>query len=1133
MTNPIARRSKVTATILAAGVAGSNDRNADSASLLVEIARRHGGHVVRSSLDGLVVAAFEGTAPALAAAVDMQVASSTPEGLRIGVAAGDVSWEDAAVAGPSVAAAASLQAAATGGQILINEVVHLLAGEQRDKRFELTGPLESEGPTGSTRAYGVEWVPPATADAVERPQPPPLPLSLRAPATHAFVGRADALASLEQSWQLARSAGQIVLVGGEVGSGKTRLAAEFSRLVHGDGAAVFLGSCDDDLAVPYQPWVQVVEELTGSRLEPELVVQSLDPESARYRLYEAFADALREAVARWPTVVVLEDLHWAGVQTLALLRHLARFGLPAGLLVVGTFRDTSDELTEPLAACLADLRRSGAVDRLRLEGLDGDAVERFVTETIGHELDEGFKDLAAELRTRSAGNAFYIVELWRHLVASGVITSSAGTWVIQDGATASIVPDSVREVVSVRLAKLSPAAQRMIEMAAVAGQRVDLDVLATALEVSADELDAPLDELVSAGLLTSVARAGLLFEFEHALVRDTVEASVSQVGRRRAHLAIAEALEKAHVGDRRPVLAELARHFAAAVPLAPVDKAVDYGRRAAAQAVRSAAYEEAASHLDAVLALGAPDLERAQALIELANVQLRVGLHGSSRDRSREAFTLASAVGAADVAAEAALLFELATHMPGLPGGPAVELLNRALDLMDDRTTPLRVRLQASLGRALAIEGKGDLADEVIHVALAQARQTGDLAALLIGLEAVITAAHDPARILDAARELVALAQRGDDLGGMAYESAWGIAYGSANCCRAQIALGDLGDASLALERFRTATATGRVPAFQFMTTHLETILAIAAGDLTGAEALAERGLTQDPADESAASAGVYGVQMFTIRRAQGRLAEVTPVLELLARSADPPPVWRPGLAALYAELGMLDDARAQFDELSTDSFAAVPRDSMWPACLMFLAETCLALGDTDRADVLSTELLPFHGRNLMAAFTICFGPADRLLGGLAELSGRTVVADRHFQAALDLAERCNSPLWTAEVLFDWAAAVSARGDAVRAAALGQRADELAAGIGMARPNRARRLEVADDRPPLPSGLSEREAEILRCVGEGLSNREIGVRLFISQNTVANHIRAILRKTGCANRTEATTYAHRAGVIAR
>ena len=404
---------------------------------------------------------------------------------------------------------------------------------------------------------------------------------------------------------------------------------------------------------------------------------------------------------------MLEDLHWAGVQTLALLRHVARSGLPPGLLVVGTFRDTSDELTEPLAACLADLRRvDAAVTRLRLEALD--ARGHRMLRRRGDRAPAGCRLQGPRSRagTRSGGNAFYIVELWRHLVASGAVAARRGRWVIHDRATASIVPDSVREVVAARLAKLSPAARTMIEMAAVAGQRIDLEVLATALDVPADELDAPLGELVAAGLLTSVAMTGLVFEFEHAIVRDTVEATVARVGRRRAHLAVAEAIETVHAADRRPVLAELARHFAAAVPLAPVDKAVDYGRQAAAQAVRSAAYEEAASHLEAVLALGAPDLQQAQALVELATVRLRVGLHAPSREHSREAFMLASGIGAADVAAEAALLFELATHMPGLPGGPAVELLNRAVDLMGDGMTPLRVRLQASLGRALAIEGK-------------------------------------------------------------------------------------------------------------------------------------------------------------------------------------------------------------------------------------------------------------------------------------------------------------------------------------------------------------------------------------------------------------------------------------------
>ena len=169
-----------------------------------------------------------------------------------------------------------------------------------------------------------------------------------------------------------------------------------------------------------------------------------------------------------------------------------------------------------------------------------------------------------------------------------------------------------------------------------------------------------------------------------------------------------------------------------------------------------------------------------------------------------------------------------------------------------------------------------------------------------------------------------------------------------------------------------------------------------------------------------------------------------------------------------------------------------------------------------------------------MAAFTICFGPADRLLGGLAELSGRTDARRRALPGrARNWPSAASHRCGRAEVLFDWAAALSARGD-VRA---GRRSS--ASGptnwrheSGWTGMPAARRRGAAIARP-LPAGLSEREAEVLRCVAEGLSNREIGAPLFISQNTVANHIRAILRKTGCANRTEATTYAHRTGIIGR
>ncbi|WP_220187338.1 helix-turn-helix transcriptional regulator, partial [Pseudonocardia pini] len=183
------------------------------------------------------------------------------------------------------------------------------------------------------------------------------------------------------------------------------------------------------------------------------------------------------------------------------------------------------------------------------------------------------------------------------------------------------------------------------------------------------------------------------------------------------------------------------------------------------------------------------------------------------------------------------------------------------------------------------------------------------------------------------------------------------------------------------------------------------------------------------------------------------------------------------------------------------------------PACLAFLGEACVLTGAREHAAVLAAALRPFAGTNLTAAFTISFGPADRLRAGLAELVGRPVEADACFRSALALAEQSRSPLWAAEALADRASVVAGRGDATGAAEHRARAEELASAIGMVlRPSPV---------PPEPDLLSPREREVLDHVAAGLSNRRIAERLFISEHTVANHVRAILRKTGTANRTEA------------
>jgi DNA-binding CsgD family transcriptional regulator len=982
------------------------------------------------------------------------------------------------------------------------------------------------------------------------PRPVPLPATLLTSPTFGFVGRVAEWDALERARVAARDGGPcFVMVGGEAGVGKTRLAIEFARQCHAEGATVLFGGCDNELALPYQPFVQaldhlvrvapdqLVEELGPELAELSVVVPGLDrvvpglarpssqdPELDRYRLFSAFGAAFAVAGRDRPVVLVLDDLHWAGAQTLGLLRFLARTGAGDRLLVIGTFRDTGDEITEPLASCLADLRRLDGVTGLRVGGLDGAGVEQFVADATGHELDADLRRLASAVAERSAGNAFYVCELWRHLVSAGVVTNTDGRWIATSTTTAAGVPDSVKEVVRGRLGRLSSRARRLVELAAIAGSRVEARVLDLACDLSAEDVAAGLDELVDGGLLTEVGGLLVSYQFSHALVRDTVEDTIAPMARVQLHLRIADALERAYESDRRPILADLSRHFAAAASLGGGPKAVYYGRRAAVQAVRSVAYDEAFLHFESALGLVAPDSpERIELLLELAELQLRDNLAMAALEHCREAFDAACGLEDGELAARAAIGYEQAVHFPGLPGGPAVEMVLRAMALLGPDESPLFARLQSGLARAYAQAGRAQESLEAVEVALDLARRSGDIEARCAALEAALISSSEPYRLLMLGEELYAIDT----------DDPWHVLYANSNQMRALIMLGRLDEAARVLARH--SETSEHYPTFQFVGHAFDVALCLAAGRFDDAEAAAEQVLALGSVTDSPFDEGVYGIQMFAIRREQGRLTEVEPVLRLVAARGDQP-LWRPGLAALYTDLGMLEDARREFEILAVDDFAAMARDSVWPASLSFLADACVALEDRDRARVLMQELAQFAGQNLMVGMTISFGPADRFLGNVAGLLGRHDAARHHYAVARDLAQRSGSPVWEAHVLHDEARALELVGDHERARELGQRAHDLASALGMQAiagrpiPGADAAAPTVAHRAPAPSGLSAREVDVLALVAAGCSNREIGFQLHISPNTAANHVRAILQKTATVNRAEAAAYAVRHGL---
>jgi DNA-binding CsgD family transcriptional regulator/tetratricopeptide (TPR) repeat protein len=268
------------------------------------------------------------------------------------------------------------------------------------------------------------------------------------------------------------------------------------------------------------------------------------------------------------------------------------------------------------------------------------------------------------------------------------------------------------------------------------------------------------------------------------------------------------------------------------------------------------------------------------------------------------------------------------------------------------------------------------------------------------------------------------------------------------------------------------------------------------------------------------------------VRREQGRLAELAPVIRALAGDPSRTGPWRPGLVAVLAELGMETEARRELARALADGLDPY-RASLWLASLAYLTDACSALGDEAAAAMLYPELEPFAGGNVMIGHLVsCYGAADRYLGMLAATFGEAERAEAHFERALELNRRMGALTYLAHTAYEYGRFLAGRrGERHRAHALLGEAASVAERVGM--PALRARIGTLGTPAPavgLPAGLSPREVQILGLVAQGMSNRQVGATLSISEHTAANHVRSILRKTGCANRTEATSYAHRHGL---
>ena len=950
---------------------------------------------------------------------------------------------------------------------------------------------------------------------------------------------------------------RVVLLGGEAGSGKSRLVREFAAEAAQSGALVLHGACDAVVHAPYGPFSQALERLAavldedelrtalGSsggelmRLLPNLGERlgglsppvSADPDTERHRLHTAVSDLLERVGRRRPVVLVIEDGHWADAPTLLLLRHLAQAAWAGRVLLFATFRDTEDEVPQALAQTLADLRRSDDVVRMRLEGLSDVEVNEFVRRVTEGRASAELPEIARAISNLTGGNAFLMCELWRALLETDATADGEGELRLAGSLLAQLqTPESVREVVSARLARLAPATTELLELAATAGAEFELAIVRRGSRLQERELIAAVDEATRSGIIVELPGRQLAYRFSHELVRRAVYDRLSGVRRAELHLRIGEAMEAAE-GRSARTLADLAHHFAAATAVAGVERAIRYNVLAARAAADALAFDDAAQLLLTAHALGIDDArERAEVLLELGMARHRAGSALDAREALAAAAQIGRELADAELLARAAARYEEASWRPGMEGG-AVELLEEATAALGEHESQLSVELLGSLARALDGQGEHERGAIVRANAIELARRLGDRA----GLATVLVRSYwsrgatPIEQILKMLTEARAISEELGDTELQAEAMSWRAP--------AFVAIADIPAARSEAAQLRRMAEITRQPFNLHVAEHYGAAIALSDGELDAAEAMAGRSEAAGRMLTGRDASGTYGIQMFSLRREQGRLAELASVIRILVAGERERSPWRPGLVSLLVELGMESEARSELAQIASEGLDAF-RESLWLASLTYLTDACVAVGDETVAALLYPELAPLASSNVMVGhLVVYYGSADRYLGMLAATVGEWELAEAHFEQALAANVAMEAKTWLAHTNHQYARMLLARGDGhpERARALLVEADRLARAIGMASlHNRIAAMNIASAPAGaggrdsiLPDALSGREAQILRLVARGLSNREIGAELYISEHTAANHIRSILRKTGCANRTEAASYAHR------
>jgi class 3 adenylate cyclase len=996
------------------------------------------GREVKTLGDGLMVA-FDSVVAGVSCAVAMQQAmharnrrAAEPLAMKIGISCGEADFVDNDYFGVAVVEGARLCAKAGGDQILATEIVRLLAGSRGGFDFVSLGPLQLKGIDTPVATHEVRWSPLTTGSAV------PLPARLRQAEGAIFVGRVAQQELLQDALKQADVAEhqRVILLSGEAGIGKTTLVATLAREAHAAGAIVLYGRCDEDLARPYQPWVEALTHLVEhapedilrahvqqrdgdlARLIPALTRRlpdlpanrPSDPDSERHLLFAAVVDLLARASEDSSVVVVLDDLHWADRTTVQLLRHVAAAATTMRLLVLGTFRETDVDAAHPLTEVLAALHREPAVERVMVEGLDDRELLALMEQLAGGDFGQSVSELRDELREETNGNPFFVTEIFRHLIETGGMTTGP------DGARqlrATGLPVSVREVVGRRVHRLGERASHVLSVAAVIGRDFDFPLLARVVDISEDELLDVLDEAANAFVISEAPATVDQYTFVHALIQRTLYDDLSAARRRRLHRQVGAALE-VFPNSQATRIGELARHFFEAANPEDARKAYAYAIAAGDDAQDRLAPDEAARWFSQALELvdRTESAPRCDTLIRLGSAQRLAGIP-AFRETLLDAAALAREGGDTEKLVASALANTRGFQSSaGQVDVQRIEVLQAALSAVADASAAQRGRLLALLAIESFWAPDADV-DALLDEALRLTAGGEDVGARLFVLRAaqVWMLPHNLERRRELLEEEGQLVRLADPVRRAWYESE-----------RTQVAYqeGDAANIRTTLATWYDAVEQVGDPALIWAGKFAAAMVASLWDDLATVEEMLDDVLHYGVDTGQPDAFSLYAAQLAALRTYQGRAAEICDVVAEVSAANPLIPGFRAVLAGLYAAVGRDDESRAILDEFSASKVAHVRADLAWGSLVLALAQAAGLVGHAEIAAQLMPLAEPIRDKWAYSGVTID-GPFALVIAIGNRLLGAHDAAEAAFRETSQMCERLESPYWTALTKVEWA----------------------------------------------------------------------------------------------------------------